>query len=355
MNVTDEVRTIKRELSLVNGRLMSVRRAVSGGGTPHALLSATHTDTTAAGPVAGDLIYANATPAWTRLPAGGAAQVLTIVGGVPTWAAAAGAAHNLLSATHTDTTAAAAVAGDIIYADATPKWIRLAIGGAAQVLTVVGGVPAWAAAGGGAHNVLSATHTDSTAAAAVAGDIIYADATPKWTRLAAGGAAQVLTIVAGFPAWAAAGGGGAHDILSATHTDTTAAAVTRGDIITGQAAAPNTKWKRLAIGASTTYLKGGTEPAWAALNQAAVAGLTTGSTPSFVGVTATAGSFKLPATQIEGQTYGVYETTDTLIRTFRPTGSDGYNLFICIGAGNNTMSPGGGSTAYSSRNICIGA
>jgi hypothetical protein len=38
----------------------------------------------------------------------------------------------------------------------------------------------------------------------------------------------------------------AHAILSLTHTDTTAAAVVRGDLMTGQVAAPNTKWTRLA-------------------------------------------------------------------------------------------------------------
>ena len=73
-----------------------------------------------------------------------------------------------------------------------------------------------------------------------------------------------------------------HDFLSVTHGDTTAAAVVRGDIIIGSAAAPNTKWTRLAIGAAGTYLAGSaTEPIWATLNQAAVAGLTTADGPSF--------------------------------------------------------------------------
>lgn len=36
----------------------------------------------------------------------------------------------------------------------------------------------------GTHDLLSATHTDTTAASAVKGDIIIADATPKWKRLA---------------------------------------------------------------------------------------------------------------------------------------------------------------------------
>jgi hypothetical protein len=53
---------------------------------PHALLSLQHTDTLAASPVEGDLIIANSTPAWTRLPAG--ASTATLHGGTtPSWAA----------------------------------------------------------------------------------------------------------------------------------------------------------------------------------------------------------------------------------------------------------------------------
>jgi hypothetical protein len=53
-----------------------------------------------------------------------------------------------------------------------------------------------------AHNLLSASHGDTTAAAAVAGDVIIADGTPKWTRLAKGSDGKVFTMVAGAPAWA---------------------------------------------------------------------------------------------------------------------------------------------------------
>jgi hypothetical protein len=54
-----------------------------------------------------------------------------------------------------------------------------------------------------------------------------------------------------------------HDLMSATHADTTAAAVVRGDIIIGSGATP--KWARLAKGAENYVLKmGADEPAWAA-------------------------------------------------------------------------------------------
>lgn len=66
----------------------------------------------------------------------------------------------------------------------------------------------------------------------------------------------------------------AHNLLSATHGDTTAAAAVRGDIITAQGASPT--WSRLAVGAATTVLVGGTEPAWAQVN---LATMVTGTLP----------------------------------------------------------------------------
>jgi hypothetical protein len=63
----------------------------------------------------------------------------------------------------------------------------------------------------------------------------------------------------------ACGGGGSHEILSATHTDTTAASVVRGDLMTGQLATP--KWQRLAKGTQYQVLLGGaTDLAWGAVS-----------------------------------------------------------------------------------------
>lgn len=65
-----------------------------------------------------------------------------------------------------------------------------------------------AAGGGGPHNLLSVTHPDTAAAACVLGDLITGQAGPLWTRLAIGAAGNVLTVVGGVPAWAAPAGGG---------------------------------------------------------------------------------------------------------------------------------------------------
>jgi hypothetical protein len=53
-------------------------------------------------------------------------------------------AHNLLSATHGDTLAGTVVRGDIIIANSTPKWARLAKGTSGQVVRSDGADPLWA-------------------------------------------------------------------------------------------------------------------------------------------------------------------------------------------------------------------
>lgn len=80
--------------------------------------------------------------------------------------------------------------GDLIRgaADGDPE--RLAIGTAAQVLTVVAGVPAWADATGGFDDPLT-----------TAGDLMIRDAANDPARLAIGSAGQFLGISAGLPAW----------------------------------------------------------------------------------------------------------------------------------------------------------
>jgi hypothetical protein len=70
-------------------------------------------------------------------------------------------------------------------------------------------------------------------------------------------------------------GGTAHALLSSTHTDTTAAAVVRGDVVTGQGTAP--VWARLAKGTQyTVFQAGANEPLYDALHldqSAAVTGI----------------------------------------------------------------------------------
>lgn len=102
-----------------------------------------------------------------------------------------GSAHDILSTTHSDSTVAAAVNGDLLRRSAG-AWERLGIGIAGQALIAVLGLPAWSNDGHSLlidasnidqgslpaarypHNLLSAPHSDSVAAAAVLGDLISA-------------------------------------------------------------------------------------------------------------------------------------------------------------------------------------
>jgi hypothetical protein len=52
-----------------------------------------------------------------------------------------------------------------------------------------------------AHNLLSTTHGDTLADSVVAGDIMYGNATPKWSRLAKGADGKYLKLVSGLPSW----------------------------------------------------------------------------------------------------------------------------------------------------------
>ncbi len=66
-----------------------------------------------------------------------------------------------------------------------------------------------AAGGGSPHDILSATHSDTLAGAVVKGDVAIGNATPKWSRLGVGADGLVLTAQAdGTVAWEAAAGGG---------------------------------------------------------------------------------------------------------------------------------------------------
>jgi hypothetical protein len=90
----------------------------------------------------GDIEYRSATANTnTRLGIGSTGQVLTVAGGVPTWATSddANAIQNALLTT----------TGDTIYASGASTPARLGIGSTGQVLTVAGGVPTWAAPSGG--------------------------------------------------------------------------------------------------------------------------------------------------------------------------------------------------------------
>jgi len=187
-------------------------------------------------------------------------------------------AHNILSVTHTDSAADTIQRGDLIAGRGVgPSWKRLAHPGVADYALVSNGSsiewtadPPWSGTAS-AHSILSATHTDSTAAVVQRGDMVIGrGASATWKRLAHPGVADYALVSNGSsiewtadPPWSS-GTAGAHSILSATHTDSTAAAVQQGDLMVGRGASAT--WKRLAHPSAANYalISNGSSIEWTA-------------------------------------------------------------------------------------------
>ena len=223
--------------------------------------------------------------------------------------------HNLLSLTHPDTLSASPLAGDILFANSTPKWARLAKGTDGQVLTLVNSLPSWttitntpggsdtqlqynnAGAFGGMQfatfnnvtNLLKISYNtefhggyttvdgtlqigyDTTGQARwlafngihyteICGSTQTANFTYSLPSAFAGDGTFLRHDGSGILSWAAAAAGD-HNILSSTHLDTLAASVVAGDIIYGNA---TPKWASLAKGSAGQVLTmGAALPAWA--------------------------------------------------------------------------------------------
>lgn len=95
--------------------------------------------------------------------------------------------------------------GDIEYRSSSANTnTRLAIGTSGQALTVVAGVPSWAAS---ATSVLTTT-----------GDLLYASAANTLARRGIGTTGQVLTVSGGLPVWSTPASGG--KVLQVVHANT---------------------------------------------------------------------------------------------------------------------------------------
>lgn len=119
------------------------------------------------------------------------------------------------------------------------------------------------------------------------GDLIVHDGTNS-IRVAVGTNDFILTADSAQPSgvkWAAPAAAAAHALLSATHNDTLASTVTRGDLVIGNT---TPAWDDLAIGAANRVLRSdGTDPSWA---QVALTTDVTGTLPRANGGTGTAAS-----------------------------------------------------------------
>lgn len=242
----------------------------------HRLLqSDVHTDTAEATCVRGDLIVGAPGDVWNRLPLGALGSVLVSDGTGVIWSTDQ---HNLLSSRHGDTTASSPTRGDLIVAQgASPTWSRLAKSATStHVLKAGASEPAW---GQVAFSELSGNLTDTQHGALttssshqVGGDLSGTTANATVAKVqnkavtapvAPTNTGQYLQFDGSGLVWASpSAGSSTHNLLSATHPDTTAASPTRGDLIVAQGASPT--WSRLALGSSGKYLRSdGTDAAWA--------------------------------------------------------------------------------------------
>jgi hypothetical protein len=121
--------------------------------------------------------------------------------------------------------------GDIEYRSSTANTnTRLGVGTSGQVLTVAGGVPSWATpttgdiegvtagtgiSGGGTSGTVTITNSMATAIT-TAGDLIKGTGSGTFDRLGIGSSGQILTVSSGAPAWATPSASGGMTLLSTT-------------------------------------------------------------------------------------------------------------------------------------------
>ena len=263
----------------------------------HNLLSATHPDVTAGSVARGDLIVGKgASPKWERQAKGASGQFLGGDGTDTGW-------HSLAGTTNQVTISNAS--GDLtvslpqdIHTGATPQFARLGVGGAADsvhILKVAGGTvtadthivdltETW---NNGAINFtgFKLNVTDSASGAGSLLADLQVGGTSKF-KVDKDGNLTVVSCVG-------CTGSTAHNMLSSSHTDSTAATVVRGDLIVGKGASP--KWERLNLGAAGGFVgSDGTDALWRTIsgttNQVSVSqssGNLTFSTPQDIATTST--------------------------------------------------------------------
>lgn len=198
----------------------------TGGGTSHAVLSSTHSDTLAGTVIRGDVLYGNSTPKWARLAVGTTGQVLQTNGTDVSWGAIAVGSITLAT-------------GSIIIG-ASAVGAALDIKGDGKIVVGNGTTATSVSVSGNCTlaNTGAMTVTGLTIPSEAQGDIIYRGAS-AWVRLGAGTSGMFLQTqgAAANPQWAnpsalTAGGlnspftieGGTYDPSTTVTAQTTSAA-----------------------------------------------------------------------------------------------------------------------------------
>ena len=208
----------------------------------------------------GDVIYGSATNVLTALVKNTTASRYLSNQGTsnnPDWQAVnlANGVSGALAATNGGTGQTAVATGDLLYGSATNVWSRLSAGAAGRYLRGAGAstAPEWS--------------TVVLPNSVLVGRVLHASASNTITGLDQSTAGFILTsngvgAVSSFQAPATQ----TSALLSATHTDTTASTVTRGDLIVGTGVTPT--WDDLAISVTSgTFLRSdGTDVGWSTLS-----------------------------------------------------------------------------------------
>lgn len=193
---------------------------------------------------------------------------------------------------HSDTASDAATRGSIIIANSAPAWDELVVGTAGQFLRTDGTDVAWGTDG----SALTALDVDNVSAGTLAiarggtaanitpalGGAIYSTASALATTAAGTLGECLVSQGAAAPIWSTCATAASHALLSATHTDTNAASVVRGDVMVGNS---TPEWSRVAVGTAGQFLRSdGTDVSWSvngsALTTLNASALTSGTVPS---------------------------------------------------------------------------
>lgn len=142
----------------------------------------------------GDLLYASASNVLSKLAAGSDTQILTLAGGVPTWAALSGVVTSVSGTSNRITSSGGATPVIDIAATYVGQTSITTLG------TVTTGT--WTA------TAVDATHGGTNQTTWTTGDLLYASGSNTLAKLGIGSTGNVLTVAAGVPSWAAPAGGG---------------------------------------------------------------------------------------------------------------------------------------------------
>ncbi len=250
-----------------------VNGSCAGGSSNHNLLSATHPDTVATSPSLGDLLFANSTPAWTKLAGNTTTtkKFLTQTGNgtvsaAPAWSTLV--SGDLPSHTHAESEVAN-LTTDLANKVPTTRNVGtsspLAGGGALSAdLTLTCATCEITGNKNSANGYAGLTASSKITASQIQEVIASADLTDFADK--SGSGTTIIGATIATPAsndvltwngsnWVnQAPSGGVNALLDGSnHTDTTAGTVARGDLITGQGA--TAKWTRLAKGAAGKCLQ----------------------------------------------------------------------------------------------------